>query len=149
MVKQISIKFSVMRFIAQSNTSSSSTSCDDTTPDVQNLDQTLLQNEMYILHCLLTRFIALRGSELAMRFLLSACFCKVCACVADALRLAMHILLTICSCHSLAGSLSSFTHTISKDSNYIFLIIWYLYLPVVWEFITTVTAHRTLTTALH
>ena len=68
------------------------------------MGQASLQNEMYIMHCLLTHVFALRGSELAMRFLLSACFCKVCACVADALRLAMHILLTICLCNSLALS---------------------------------------------
>ena len=49
------------------------------------------------------------------------------------------------------GSLSSFTHTISRDSIvYIFSMIWYLYFPVEWEFIATVTTHfLMLITALH
>ena len=56
-------------------------------------------------------------------------------------RHAFYILLTICSCDSLG--LLGLLLILSAE------IIWYLYLPVVWKFIATVTAHfLMLTTAL-
>ena len=89
-----------------------------------------------------------RGAlRLAMCFLSYACFRKICACVSDALRVDTDILLTICSCNSLP--LSALFLILSADTVYIFLMIWIMYFPVEWEFIATVTAHCTLTTALH
>ena len=59
-----------------------------------------------------------------MRFLLSACFCKVCACVSDALRLASHILLTNCSCDLLALLAHLLILYISRDSTvYIYIYL--------------------------
>ena len=113
------------------------------------MGQALLQNVMYILHCLLTHFFALRGSG-ACHVLPTICLLVQGLCMCFRCSEASHAHSARTLRVQFTGSLSSFIHTISAETVLYISIIWYLYFAVEWEFIATVTLHfLMLTTALH
>ena len=146
-VEQTGIKFSVMLSIAQS---SSLPVHHAMTQQVHEI-WAKLYYRMKCTYCTVYSHTSSYGDSEACHALPTICLLlqglHMCFRCSEACH-AFHILLTICSCDSLA-LLSHVTHTIRRDSIYL-SIIWYLYSPVVREFIVTVTTHfLMLTTALH